>query len=441
MDSRAVRPGQVFVALKGEHTDGHRFIADAAAAGASMAIVALGAPIQPAPPPGFRVVPVPDVIAALARLASAYRDTLTRTLVVAVTGSAGKTTTTRLIAAALAALGPGSHPARSFNNALGVPLTVLNASPQDAFLICEVGTSAPGEIDALARIVRPDVAVITSIGRAHAEFLGSVGGVAREKSALLRHIRGPRPLALVPSPCAPLDPFLADIPHLRRFGRDPAADVRLGRVEMLPEGLRFEVASPGGSDGWFSIPLLGEHNAMNALAAVAVARHAGLSDPDIRRGLAAARGPAMRLERSRINGIDVINDAYNANPESMRAAIDTLAALPIPAGARRVLVLGDMLELGDQSAPAHAEVMRHVASRSQALFLVCALGPAMARAAATAMLGVELAREPDPDDAAVNRIAALLQPRDLVLLKGSRGMRVERVVHALQHPVPATARA
>lgn len=436
MDSRAITPGQVFVALRGESTDGHRHVAAAAAARASMAIVAESTAVDPAPPAGFPVVAVGDPIAALARLATAYRDALTRTLVVAVTGSAGKTTTTRLIAAALGGTGrlAGTHPAKSFNNSIGVPLTILNARPDDGFLVCEVGTSAPGEIATLARIVRPDVAVITSIGRAHIEKLGSVEGVAREKSDLLRRVRDPvSGLALVPTPCEPLDACLSGVAGVRRFGRGERADVRLGRVEMLPEGLRFEVDG----SGWFSVPMLGEHNAMNALAAVAVARHAGLSDEEIRRGLVTAKGAAMRLERRRIGGIEVINDAYNANPESMRMAIETLAALGVPEGGRRVLVLGDMLELGSEAARAHREVAAFAASMGSRVGLVCAVGAEMADAARAADRdgsgsGIEIRCEPVFDDAAAGRVAGRLRPGDIVLLKGSRGTRVERVLEALE---------
>ncbi len=535
IDTRGVLPGQVFIALKGERVDGHRFVAEAAGRGASMAIVSDVEAITPAPPAGFPVVVVHDAVAAMGRLASAYRDTLTGTLVVAVTGSAGKTTTTRLIAAALGGSGrlKGTHPAKSFNNAIGVPLTILNASPEDDFLVCEVGTSAPGEIDALARIVRPDVAVITSIGRAHVEFLGSVEGVAQEKSALLRHVRSgwraladdavgamddargvmdagpekalrrrsgsgnPQPaetstlnpdlrskaslgpasvtvagevehagwrgvsgLALIPTDCDVLDEFVVGVRNLRRFGRGERADVRLGRVEMTPEGVWFEVendmtgagvdearsashppprpaphfAGPKWREGGgsFFIPMLGEHNAMNAAAAIAVARHAGLSDDEIRRGLATAKGAAMRLERKRIGGIEVINDAYNANPESMRAAIATLAAVRVPEGGRRVLVLGDMLELGAGSGAAHGEVMGCVVERSAAFGLVCAVGDGMARAARGVGLRIPVVCEALFDEAAAGRVAAELRAGDVVLLKGSRGMRVERVVEELE---------
>lgn len=436
IDSRSLTPGQVFVALKGEHVDGHRFVADAARRGASLAIVADRAAINPASPPDLPILQVHDPIAALARLASEYRRTLTKTLVVGVTGSAGKTTTTRLVAAALGGSGRlhGSHPAKSFNNAIGVPLTILNAKPDDDFLICEVGTSAPGEIDTLARIVRPDVGIITSIGRAHTEFLGSIQGVAREKSSLLRHI-SPAGLALVPTPCDALEPFLAGLSPLRRFGPGPLADFRLGAVENLPQGVRFEIVG----SGWFSIPMLGEHNAMNALAAVAVARHAGLDDDQTRRGLLTAKGAPMRLERTHISQIELINDAYNANPESMRAAIHTLASIRTPTDGRRVLILGDMLELGAASSAAHDEVMQAVNHHSDAIDLLCAVGPEMSRAARCLAHSIDLHREPDFDAQAVARVAAALRPGDVALLKGSRGMRVERILEHLQTPAHAPA--
>lgn len=428
IDSRTTRAGEVFVALAGERTDGHAHVASAARAGAAMALVARASDVHPAPPDGFVMVEVGDPIVALARLAADYRDTLTGTLVIGVTGSAGKTTTTRLISAALSARLRGSHPAASFNNAIGVPVTVLRARPDDAFLVCEVGTSSPGEIESLARILRPDVAAITGIGRAHIERLGSVDGVAREKSSLLRHMRaGSRALALAPAPCPALEPWLAGIAGLARFGTDRSADLRLDGVEVRADGVRFSACG-----AVWSLPMLGAHNASNALIAIAIARHAGLSDDEIRRGLASAHPPAMRLEPCAVGGIRFINDAYNANPESIRAAIETLASIPWEG--RRVLVLGDMLELGAASDDAHREVLQH-AARTPGIGAVLTLGPAMAAAAGSmprrdvptrAVQGVE----PLADDAAAERVAARLRPGDLVLLKGSRGMRVERVLDA-----------
>ncbi|MCA9288335.1 MAG: UDP-N-acetylmuramoyl-tripeptide--D-alanyl-D-alanine ligase [Phycisphaerales bacterium] len=442
IDTRTLRPAQIFLALKGENVDAHRLVAAAADAGASMAIASDPNAIDPAPPPGFPILIVSDPLEAIARLASAYRDHLAHAgcLVVGVTGSAGKTTTTRLIAAALAPLGPGSHPAKSFNNALGVPLTILNARPDDRFLVCEVGTSAPGEIDALARTVRPDIAVITSIGHAHIEFLGSVEGIASEKAALFRHVRAsPRSLCLAPSPCEPLERALADAPlpsRVFRFGPDPNADVRLSVVEQHDASIAFDAESGVGT-ARFTAPILGRHNAMNALAAVAVARRAGLTDDQIRPALAAAAPPAMRLERTTIGGITILNDAYNANPESMIAAIDTLTSLAPPLGGRRILILADMLELGGHSHESHRAVLRHAAqtaARPQSrIDRIALLGPAMAAAAASLELAPSLVHaEPVPNAAAIDRLAAPLRPTDLVLLNVSRSMRAERVLDRLR---------
>lgn len=466
IDSRTIRPGQVFLALKGDRFDGHAFVPAAIAAGASMLIVERADALPASLPEGTAALRVPDSRKALLRLAAAYRASLAATKVIAVGGSNGKTTTTRLIHAILSTRLRGTCSAKSFNNDVGVPLTILSARESDQYLICEVGSNAPGEIALLAAVVRPDIAVITSIGREHLERLGSLEGVAREEAAMLPEVR-PGGAAIVPADA----PVLLD--HARAaaadgrtvvtFGRAAEADLRLTAFEHVasdpapsdptPDAIRFQVNARQS----FQAPMVGEHNALNALAAIAVARRLGLSDAEIARGLAGVVVPDMRLQRTLVGGIHVVNDAYNANPDSTLAALRAFAAINA-AAPRRVVVLGDNLELGDAGPDAHREIGRAILALAggRAIDLLVAVGPLASIAADTVesaaqAAGPRVVRFPDLDEGRDRAAAALLRPGDCVLLKGSRRVALERVVAALRaapevqarvaaarHPAPAS---
>lgn len=431
IDTRELKPGQLFVALRGERTDGHNFLAQAFESGARAALVEDEAADAPA---DFPRLIVSDCRAALRELAVAHREQLraTNTKVIGVTGSNGKTTTVRFIHAAVAAGGlEGSHAQKSFNNDLGVPLTLLNAAPRGGFVVCEIGTSGPGEIASLAALAQPDIGVITSIGRAHLEKLGSIAGIAEEKSSLLRHVE-PRGLCVVS----------ADAPELRP--RVPEGTVTVGLAGDADVLVEFNdgVAMVAGHE--IVPPLPGRHHAVNAALAIEVAvRGFGVERSAAVRGVREAEPPPMRLTRETVHlaefvgGSDVtlVNDAYNANPESVLAAVDMLAAgdLDAPGTKRRVLVLGDMLELGEKSGPIHAEVAKRVGEARERVGLVCSVGSAMTTAFETGH------REPDPTDDACARIASMIEPGDVVLVKGSRGVRLERVVEAVRARAHAKA--
>lgn len=427
VDSREVRPGEAFFALTGTRTCGHRFVAGALASGAAVAVVEEAPDGLDAAGARGAVLQVPSTLDALATLARARRRAMTQTRFVGVTGSAGKTTTTRLLAAVLGRSAPACHSIRSYNNRLGLSLTLLNAPASSAFCVCEVGTSAPGEIAELASMLQPDAAVITSVGRAHLEGLGSLEGVAREKSRLAHGAALAAPIVAHAEA-----PHLAEnLPRGRRlisFGRSQGADVRLLAAEARPDRTMLTLA-----DGArFTITLLGEHNALNALAAIALAREWGLSDDQIAVGLAAAQPPEMRLVRQTLRGVTVLNDAYNANPESMAAALATLEAVGGDAG-RRVAVLADMLELGGQSRVAHERLGERLA-QMEGLDLALLLGPAMgeaARAARRQRPTLRVCHWPEATEEAIAEAATLLAEGDLALLKGSRSMRLERIVQAL----------
>ncbi len=429
-DSRAIKPGQIFVAIRGDRTDGHLHVGDAARAGAALAIVE-EAPDSPVAP-NCGVLRVAGTRRALLKLGAAYRKTLDGTRVIAVTGSNGKTTTSRLIDAILSRGLRGSASVKSFNNHVGVPLTIFGARPGDQYLVCEVGTNAPGEVDELARVVGADVAVITGVGREHLEGLSSLRGVAEEEASQLASLRQGG-LAVVNADA----PFLLEVIgerfragpdgrapfNLVTFGTGSGADLRAGDVRQDGSGVTFTVNERGA----FRVPLLGRHNALNATAAIAVGRRFGVENGALQAGLDAVRGAEMRLESSTIHGVRVINDAYNANPDSMAAAIITLNDI---GGGRRVAVLGDMLELGEHSDGAHEDLIREIRGRGAADLLVL-VGPNMARAArAVGDTGAIVIA--DTDDVHVAAAADVLRPGDTVLLKGSRRMRLERVAAALR---------
>jgi UDP-N-acetylmuramoyl-tripeptide--D-alanyl-D-alanine ligase len=444
-DSRAIRPGQAFLALRGDRFDAHRFLADIAAPLLIVDDEAAARAVEPAVRArNGAIVKVADTSKALLRLAGAYRRTLENTKVVAVAGSNGKTTTTRLIHAVLGSALRGTASAKSFNNAVGVPLTILAASPTDQFLVCEVGTNAPGEIAQLASIVEPDIAVITSIGREHLEGFGSLQGVAREEASLLQFLR-PGGLAVVTADTpveAPLTEFLRGIPNVVRFGFAPDADLRASDASHLlaPDAVRLRFRINARTE--CTVPMLGEHNAANALAAFAVGRRFGLEPERIVSALATATGPEMRLQTLRVSAgpgepVTVINDAYNANPDSMLAALHTLADLADSLGTPRprvVAVLGDMMELGDAAERSHREVAER-ARDTGAIDLVVLVGEQMDRWARPVLVAPGTTRpvlaEPNADEQAFARIVQRVRPGDLVLLKGSRRMRLERLLPAL----------
>jgi UDP-N-acetylmuramoyl-tripeptide--D-alanyl-D-alanine ligase len=446
-DSRAVTEGQVFLALKGETTDGHLYLRQAVQNGAGLLIIDRAEALPADIAPYVTALLVPDTGAALLKLAAAYRRTLESTRVIAVAGSNGKTTTVKLIHQALGSVLKGSASVKSFNNAIGVPLTILAAKKSDQYLVCEVGTNAPGEIATLAAVVEPDIAVITSIGREHLEGLKSLSGVVQEEVSLLANLR-PGGIAVLNAEAPQLlEAARAMLGNrtgqsILSFGFAENADLRITSVTQSEHGLRFCL----NSRAWFDLPLLGRHNAGNAAAAVAVARRLGVDEAAAAAALAKAVGPDMRMQRSEVGGVTFINDAYNANPESMIAAVQTFAEVYGGAPGRRVLVLGDMLELGDAAPDLHREVGDAVAAVPGVDLAVFVGRLAMFMAERVNRTHAKIAILESLDGAKAAEGAALLRPGDYVLLKGSRRMALERIIDAwratpgLIEPRPTTGR-
>ena len=423
-DTRTLTHGQVFIALRGERFDGHDHLTAAAEAGSPLLIVDREEPAR-AVAADVTILLVSSTTTALAQLAAAYRKTLPGRII-AVTGSVGKTTTKQIIHAVLSTCLTGQASPKSFNNHIGVPLTLLNASPSDAYVICEVGTNAPGEIAALGRIVEPDIAIITAVGVAHLEGLGSVDAVLREKASLLSHMHAGG-LAIVNGDVPGLADYHRIAPSMITYGIGESCHLRLTRYNAVATGAEFEI-----NNRWrFKLPLLGEHNARNALAAIAVARHMKLTDSQIAHGLERVIAPPGRLRLSSIGSLTIIDDSYNANPDSMAAALRVLQSHP--ATGRRVAVLGEMLELGDQSPAFHRTLGETVADSAIDLAVFVGRLSLFAAEAVNRRGAADRAHaEPTCTDAGADAIAGLLRDGDTVLLKASRGIALERLIPAIE---------
>jgi len=430
IDSRTALPGQLFFCVRGERFDGHDFAAAAVARGAAGVVVASGRV-----PAGIEavVIEVADVRAALQALAAARRAAARDLAVVGVTGSVGKTTTKEMLAAVLAEAAGGADrvlaTAGNLNNDLGVPLTLMRLGPAHRFAVIEMGMSGLGEIDALARLARPDVALVTKVAPAHLLQMGSLDTIARAKGEIYRHAR----IAVRPADDARLaretSGFSAE--NLWTFGppREPARaqHVAVLAARATADGTEVELALPAGPVR-ARLAVIGAHNADNAAAAAAAAAALGIGPDAIARGLAAARPAAGRSQHVDVGRLHVIADFYNANPASSGAALDALAALA-PHGA--VAVLGDMLELGPESARLHHELGRRAGAIDLAA-LVCVGSEARAIAEGAREAGLPRVFEAaDVADAAA-RAAAAATPGGWVLIKASRGMRLEGVLEGLR---------
>lgn len=423
IDSRTINRGELFIALRGEHFDGHDYADLAMEKGAAAAIVQRGREFRAGPD---RLLAVANTLEALQSLGAAARRLWGKPLL-AVTGSAGKTTTKELLAHLLATRFRVMKSSGNLNNHIGLPLQLLKLEPEHDIAVVEMGMNHAGEIRALGNLAQHDMAVVTCVAPVHLEFFNTVAEIARAKYEIVE--------TLQPGGVAVLN---ADDEYVNQFGRDfkgkvvsfgirRAADVFARNITLHgAEGSTFELAT-GSISHQITFPLVGEHNIYNALAAAAAAMERGVIPSDIVKALATVKPTDNRGQVLEMCGATIINDCYNSNPRALQSMIDALAS--INAG-RRILVAGEMLELGASAEVLHRECGRYAAEKKIDLVIgVKGLAKALAESAAGA--GVQ-ARFMESAEQTGEWLAGELRPGDAVLLKASRGVRLERALEALQ---------
>ncbi|MBT3066790.1 UDP-N-acetylmuramoyl-tripeptide--D-alanyl-D-alanine ligase [Rhodoferax sp. U11-2br] len=427
-DTRSLQPGDLFVALRGEHFDANAFLAEAKTKGAVAAICqgeGVAAQLAQAGLPGLVV---PDARLALAQLATQHRAQFVLPLI-AVTGSNGKTTVTQMVAAILRAhQGDAALSTQgNFNNDIGVPLTVLRLTPAHSIAVVELGMNHPGEIATLAAIAQPTVALVNNAQREHLEFMHTVQAVAEENGSVIRALPEDG-VAVFPADDA-YSPVWAALARQRKVltfaaQAQAGADVVALHANWQDAAWQVSASTPAGELS-YSLHIAGAHNVKNSLAAVACALAAGVPLAAIAQGLSAfepVKGRSRALQLQHLGrAITVVDDTYNANPDSVRAAIDVLAALPGP----RLLVLGDMGEVGDQGPQFHAEALAHARQKNIEKVLVTGIQTGQA-----AMKFEEIKVYPEMMDLQAAVLSTLPEVAS-VLVKGSRFMKMERVVEAL----------
>jgi len=420
IDSRTIGPGQLFFAVKGERLDGHDFVGAALEQGAAAAVVRKDQLNHY--PDRSRLLAVDDTLVALQTLATAVRKVWGKPLV-GVTGSAGKTTTKEAIAHVLGARFRVLKSEGNFNNHFGLPLMLLKLEPEHDVAVIEMGMSHAGEIRALAKIAQPEIGVVTNVAPVHLEFFDSVAGIARAKYELIESL-----------PAGGTAVLNADDEYVSQFGRDfkgkvitygtrATADIRAENVQTRgAEGSEFDVVMAGHREH-ARLPLVGEHNILNALAAVAVGLVHGLKPSEAVGALATLAPPDKRGQVVQLGNIAVINDCYNSNPKALHAMVDALAAMK---AARQIVVAGEMLELGPAAAEMHRAAGRHIAEKKIDVLLgVRGLAQDMVDSARQAGMTAEFAATPE---AAGEWLARETRDGDVVLLKASRGVKLEKAL-------------
>jgi UDP-N-acetylmuramoyl-tripeptide--D-alanyl-D-alanine ligase len=421
-DSRTLKPGELFVALAGENFDGHNFVESASTAGAAGAIV--DSNWKGKTPGNFALIRAKDTLQAYQELAANYRKSLTLD-VVAITGSNGKTSTKDFTAAVLARRFRVTKTEGNFNNHVGLPRTILEATSRDEVAVWEIGMNHPGEVAALAKLAAPDVAVITNIGVAHIEFMGSRERIAEEKGALAEAV-GTQGTVILNAD----DPFTKGIAartHAKVIlAGTTAGTIRSNEISQSDSGTDFTILE-GAHRCRAHLPVPGLHMVQNALLAVATGRVFGLSIEDCADGLVTAPLTKARLQIREIHGVRFIDDSYNANPDSMRAALRTLVELD--ADGKRIAVLGEMKELGSASELAHREVGETAATfRIDRLITIGDTAEVIAQGARAG--GLEKTAAVRSTREAAELLGEIAEPGDLILVKGSRSARTEQVIEA-----------
>jgi len=428
IDSRTLNPGDLFIALKGENFDGHDYVAAALERGAVAALVQAGKKIDVGPK---RLLAVDDTLRSLQSLGAAARRLWGKPLL-AVTGSAGKTTTKEILAHLLMTRLRVMKSTGNLNNHIGLPLQLLKLEPEHDVAVVEMGMNHAGEIRALGALAHHDLAVVTCVAPVHLEFFDSLGDIARAKYEIIETLHHGGVAVLN-----------ADDEYVSQFGRDfkgkvitfgikKSADISAQNVRLHgAEGSSFDLIIEGVRES-VTLPLVGEHNIYNALAATAAASQKGISPSQIASALGTLKPTEKRGQVIDLAGATLINDCYNSNPKALNAMIDTLASM---SAQRHILVAGEMLELGPCAASLHAECGRHAAEKKIDLVIgVRGLAKALVEGASTS--GV-LARFVETAEEAGEWLAKELRPGDAVLLKASRGVKLERALEIVQKRVTA----
>lgn len=425
IDTRTLQPGDVFFALKGENADGHVYVPKAVELGAGAVVVS-----DPSVSGETAVVAVEDPLWALGDLAKHYRSKFSPK-VVGVTGSVGKTTTKEMLACILERKGNVLKNHVNFNNEIGVPLTILQLGPEHDYLVLEMAMRALGEIGRLASIAAPCVGIITNVGISHIELLGSQGSIADAKSELLTELPEDGVAVLNAEDCyftMMKDRFAGKV---MSFGTCRGADVAGLKIKCLDKGRHRFFIAVGDESVDITLPMLGYHNVHNALAAAAAALILGADLKMVREGLQGFTPPSMRMEFIESGGLTILNDAYNAGPASVLAALKTLHSLK--GCKRRVAVLGDMLELGDYAAKAHRDIGSSLKDHGvEVLVTVGSLACGIADGAKSAGFPSGSIHCYSDSAEAGRRIREQLSDGDAILIKGSRAVKMEEIVRVLQ---------
>ncbi|MBR4382072.1 MAG: UDP-N-acetylmuramoyl-tripeptide--D-alanyl-D-alanine ligase [Selenomonadaceae bacterium] len=423
-DSRKIKGGELFVAIKGENMNGESFAGDAIKKGASAVMVSKTAKRIPE---GV-VLKVDDTLIAYREIAGAWRNRFDLPIV-AVTGSNGKTTTKDLTAAALTGLGNVLKTAANFNNEIGVPLTLLELDENHKAAVVEIGMRGLGQIEALAKFVKPTIGIVTNVNETHIELLGSIENIAKAKGELVRAIPsgGTVILNADDSKVAAMKNFVNEGVRVLNYSiEDSSVDFFAKNILIGNVSTEF-IMSFRGKEYDFEIPMLGRHNVSNALAAIAAGYAVGLTVPEVQRGFSSLTTTKMRYEVIRRDGLTIVNDAYNASPASMRVAIRTTAEVY---DGKKFAVLGDMLELGSLSEKVHREIGEElVENKFDTLIAIGKLGKFIADGARDA--GMKEVYVVDRHEDAAKKILELVRDGDTILFKASHTMHMEKIIELI----------
>lgn len=420
-DSRKISKGVLFVALKGEKFNGEDFAQDALNKGATAVLVSKTAP-------NFEGVTlkVDDTLTAYQQIAKSWRERF-QIPVVAITGSNGKTTTKDLTAAVLSALGKVCKTSANFNNEIGVPMTLLEIDESHKAAVVEIGMRGLHQIETLAQYVKPTIGIVINVNETHIEILGSIENIARAKGELVQAVQGGTVILNADNfYTAEMKKIANPGTKILTYGLDNAADLTAENIFVSGNSTLFDLKYNGETFN-FEIPIIGRHNVSNALAAIAAGLSVGLSIDEIKRGISSLVTTKMRLEVIRRNGLTLINDAYNASPASMQAAIQTVAEIY---DNRKIAVLGDMLELGAISEKVHREVGAQLAENNfDTLITFGELGKFIAAGAKEA--GVKNIFSFDTHEDAAKKILDIAKKDDVILFKASHGMHLEKIIELI----------